>query len=132
MILTRPLFRLQRTRSMLHRLTDTQRSHLSRHRQHWQEAVSLIVPLDPLKTAARRRHLPTTENLMCYGFQCGDGWFDLIWQLSEQIEAYCQQQPIAADLMAVQAKQKFGELRFYTRPKLPEMEYLIQGVRVRP
>ena len=26
------------------------------------------------------------ESLMCYGFECGDGWFDLIWELCEKIE----------------------------------------------
>lgn len=38
-------------------------------------------------------HLPPTENWMGYGFFCGDGWFTLIWQLSEAIETYCQQHP---------------------------------------
>lgn len=78
----------------------------------------------------RGRHLPQTENLMCYGFCCGDGWFDLIWQLSEQIEAYCQQHPGARDLMATQVKQKFGELRFYVQPKIWDVEYLIEDARV--
>jgi hypothetical protein len=79
----------------------------------------------------RGRHLPDTENLMCYGYCCGDGWFDLIWHLSEQVLAYCQQHPEAADLMATQVKQKFGELRFYTQPKLWDVEYLIEAARIR-
>ncbi|MGG6270682.1 hypothetical protein ACQ4M3_38830 [Leptolyngbya sp. AN03gr2] len=79
----------------------------------------------------RGRHRPQTENLMCYGFCCGDGWFDLIWQLSEQIEAYCQQHPQAQDLMATQVKEKFGELRFYTQPKIWDVEYLIDAARMR-
>lgn len=79
----------------------------------------------------RGRHLPDTQNLMCYGFCCGDGWFDLVWQLSEQIEAYCQQHSEAADLMAAQVKQKLGELRFYVQPKLWEVEYLIEAARVK-
>lgn len=79
----------------------------------------------------RGRHLPDTQNSMCYGFQCGDGWFDLIWQLSEQIETYCQQHPEAAELMAVQVKEKFGELRFYTQPKIWDVEYLIEAARLR-
>jgi len=79
----------------------------------------------------RGRHLPDTQNLMCYGFCCGDGWFDLVWQLSEQIEAYCQQHAEAADLMAAQVKQKFGELRFYVQPKLWDVEYLIEAARVK-
>ncbi|MGG6270897.1 hypothetical protein ACQ4M3_41435 [Leptolyngbya sp. AN03gr2] len=79
----------------------------------------------------RGRHLPQTQNLMCYGFSCGDGWFDLIWQLSEQIEAYCQTNPEASDLIVAQVKQKFGELRFYTKPKIWGVEYLIEATRIR-
>lgn len=78
----------------------------------------------------RGRHRSQTENLMCYGFCCGDGWFDLVWQLSEQIEAYCQQHPEAIGLMATQVKQKFGELRFYVQPKLWDVEYLIDAARM--
>lgn len=33
--------------------------------------------------------------------------------------------------MAVQVKQKFGELRFYTRPKLGEIGSLIEQARLR-
>jgi hypothetical protein len=79
----------------------------------------------------RGRHLPDTENLMCYKFCCGDGWFTLIWQLSEQISAYTQTNPEAADLMVVQVKQKLGELRFYTQPKIWDIEYLIEDARIR-
>lgn len=73
-----------------------------------------------------------TENLMSNGFACGDGWFLLLWELSEQIERYCQQYPEAAELMAVQVKQKFGELRFYRRPRIPAVELLIEAARLRP
>lgn len=68
---------------------------------------------------------------MCYGFSCSDGWFDLIWQLSEQIEVYCQTHSEAAELIAVQVKQKFGELRFYARPKIGKVESLIEQARLR-
>lgn len=83
---------------------------------------------DPLY---RGRHLPDTQNLMCYGFQCSDGWFTLIYELSEQIETYCQQHPEAADLIAVQVKEKFGELRFYVSPLVVEVEHLIEQARVK-
>ncbi|GAP97978.1 hypothetical protein NIES2104_45310 [Leptolyngbya sp. NIES-2104] len=79
----------------------------------------------------RGRHLPDTQNLMCYGFSCEDGWFALIWEWSEQIEAYCQMHPDADDLMVVQVKQKLGELRFYTQPKIWDIEYLIEAARIR-
>jgi hypothetical protein len=75
----------------------------------------------------RGRHLPLTQNLMSLGFQCGDGWFDLIYTLSEQIEHYSHTHPEAAGVMAVQVKQKFGTLRFYVQPNLPEIEALISA-----
>jgi hypothetical protein len=45
------------------------------------------------------------ESCMCWGFECGNGWFDIIKTLSEQIE------PLGA--IALQVKEKFGGLRFY-------------------
>jgi len=42
---------------------------------------------------------------MCWGFP-GDGWYDLIDKLSQVLE------PLG--VVAVQVKQKFGGLRFYT------------------
>ena len=53
------------------------------------------------------------ESLMCFGFECGDGWFQLIWDLCESIESQ-----LAIDLHegfeVLQVKEKFGGLRFYT------------------
>ena len=45
------------------------------------------------------------QTCMCWGFEVGDGWFDLINELSSKIE------PLGAE--AVQVKEKFGGLRFY-------------------
>lgn len=74
----------------------------------------------------RGRHLPDTQNLMCYGFQCGDGWFDLIYKLSVQLDAYRQLQPEAAELIVIQVKQKFGALRVYVHPVSPAVQQLIE------
>jgi hypothetical protein len=46
------------------------------------------------------------ETCMCWGFECGDGWFELIKELSEKLE------PLGVE--AEQVKEKFGTLRFYT------------------
>ena len=48
-----------------------------------------------------------------WGFECDDGWYELIYSLCEKIQAYidevkCQQ------VIATQVKEKFGSLRFYT------------------
>ena len=50
---------------------------------------------------------PPTENLMCFGFECSDGWFQLIYDLSKQLSEACPR------VKATQVKEKFGTLRFY-------------------
>lgn len=52
---------------------------------------------------------PITEALMCFGFECGDGWFDLIWNLCEEIDKIK-----GPEFSVFQVKEKFGSLRFYT------------------
>ena len=50
---------------------------------------------------------PLTENLMSFGFECGDGWFQLLYDLSKKLVE------IDLELEAVQVKEKYGTLRFY-------------------
>ena len=57
----------------------------------------------------RGRHLSIQENLMPFGFECGDGWFGLLWNLSNQIRTLDPD----GHVMAAQVKEKFGTLRFY-------------------
>jgi hypothetical protein len=52
------------------------------------------------------------ETLMCFGFTHGDGWFDLVWRLCEQIEPLVQR--MEPPFEAFQVKEKFAGLRFYT------------------
>lgn len=55
------------------------------------------------------------ETAMCWGFDCGDGWFDLIDSLCMQIthhlkyNAESDTPPFVCD----QVKEKYGTLRFY-------------------
>lgn len=55
--------------------------------------------------------------LMCYGFCHGDGWYDIIDNLCEGIQTYCDEKKTDGDpefqVVAVQVKEKFGGLRFY-------------------
>jgi len=60
-----------------------------------------------------QRNLPMTQTTMCWGFECGDGWFTLIDVLCELIQHDIDVHG-APQLEARQVKQKFGELRFYT------------------
>lgn len=61
------------------------------------------------------RHQPMDRTSMCWGFEIGDGWYQIIRDLSGKLE------PLIADLpeeeqratRACQVKEKFGTLRFY-------------------
>lgn len=44
---------------------------------------------------------------------------------------YGQQHFEVSNLMEIQVKQKLGELRFYTEPRMWEVEYLIEAIRLR-
>jgi len=52
-----------------------------------------------------------TGELIRYGFP-GDGWFQLLWDLSEDVEECLDRDPIE-DFEVVQVKEKFGTLRYY-------------------
>jgi len=65
------------------------------------------------------------ETCMCWGFECGDGWFDLIFTLSRKIEAIVTKLPTEERPVAMQVKEKFGGLRFYMTSHHDEIEKLI-------
>lgn len=46
-----------------------------------------------------------------WGFECGDGWMDLIYRLSQAISTHIES--IGLDIVATQVKEKFGTLRLY-------------------
>jgi len=49
---------------------------------------------------------------MCWGLECGDGWYWLIDELCSCIQGYMIN--LEDQIEAVQVKEKFGSLRFYT------------------
>ena len=61
------------------------------------------------------KNLGPQKNLMCFGFECGDGWFDLIYALSKKI---CELSP---ETVAMQVKEKFGTMRFYVSGAVSEV-----------
>ncbi len=69
----------------------------------------------------RDRNAAMTETCMCWGFECGDGWFNIIDRLCANIQHYIDWQnkknhekhPVVEQVVAVQIKEKFGTLRFY-------------------
>lgn len=55
------------------------------------------------------------ETCMARGFACGDGWFDLIWWLSVDLQAHIRAHPELQEFEVVQVKEKFNSLRYYYR-----------------
>ena len=45
-----------------------------------------------------------------WGFECGDGWYNIIDNLCGSIDSYRNQD---CDVLVDQVKEKFGQLRFY-------------------
>lgn len=60
------------------------------------------------------RDLSMKETSMCWGFTCGDGWFDLIDALCERLQFWTDRNG-APQVVATQVKEKWGELNFYPR-----------------
>jgi len=69
------------------------------------------------------RYKPMTETTMCWGFDCGDGWYNIIRVLCSNIQHHIDwrnrkneldpNQPIVPQVTVDQVKEKFGTLRFY-------------------
>jgi len=67
---------------------------------------------------------------------CGEGWFDIIGELSKRIAAYVDRLPAFTEepyITVVQIKEKFGGLRYYvqyynlTDDQIQEIETLIRA-----
>lgn len=69
----------------------------------------------------RQHKLPMTQTAMCWGFDCGDGWFHILDALCASIENAlynARENDKDSDkenvgLEATQVKEKYGTLRFY-------------------
>jgi hypothetical protein len=63
------------------------------------------------------RNLPMTETAMCWGFDCGDGWFEILNQLMGNIQHHIdwrnKKEEVVTQVTLDQVKEKFGTLRFY-------------------
>jgi len=63
------------------------------------------------------RNLPMTETCMCWGFECGDGWFNILDQLMGNIQHHIdwknRKGEVVPQVTLDQVKEKFGTLRFY-------------------
>ena len=45
----------------------------------------------------RQRHLPMTETCLCWGFCCGDGWYDLLNTALGKLDIYCKKNNVKVD-----------------------------------
>lgn len=55
---------------------------------------------------------PPEQSSMCWGFECGDGWFMLIHNLSRELTDHLEKHP-ALELEVTQVKSKLGTFRYY-------------------
>lgn len=76
-------------------------------------------------------NLPPNESLMCFGFECGDGWYDLIDHLCEYIQRMINANIKGSNwtqFVAVQVKEKFGRLRFYGSGGPPDSDMIFGAI----
>jgi len=64
---------------------------------------------------------------MGVGFECNDGWFDIIYSLAHDLELEIKKLPLEDQehITAVQVKEKYGTLRFYMSSETDRMSELI-------
>lgn len=73
----------------------------------------------------RDKNSPPTESLMCFGCECGDGWFEIINRACERISSHIKNRKEDTDFRWMQIKEKFGGLRLY---EFGHSSEYIQGV----
>lgn len=57
-------------------------------------------------------HGKAEDTAMCWGFECGDGWFGLLDQACSELQELMNAEP-ELEIVATQVKEKYGTLRFY-------------------
>lgn len=67
------------------------------------------------------------QSLMAFGFECEDGWYDLLSNLCRDIKAYYLKAEgnVNPDFYVTQVKEKYGSLRFYVSPAPDEVHNMI-------
>jgi hypothetical protein len=63
------------------------------------------------------RNKDMKETCMCWGFECGNGWFTILDQLMSNIQHHIdwknRTEEVVPQVTLDQVKEKFGTLRFY-------------------
>jgi hypothetical protein len=80
-----------------------------------QELDKLLCEKYPKMMVNRNKNMQ--ETCMCWGFECGDGWYNILDQLMGNIQHHIdwknRQGEVVAQVTLDQIKEKFGTLRFY-------------------
>ena len=80
-----------------------------------QELDKLLCERYPKMMVNREKSM--METCMCWGFECGDGWFNILDQLMGNIQHHIdwknKKEEVVAQVTLDQVKEKFGTLRFY-------------------
>ena len=72
----------------------------------------------------RDRNEPINRSLMLYGCDCGNGWYNLIYETCEKLMANNPEGCFR--VVFVQIKEKFGGLRIYIRNGTDELYNILQ------
>jgi len=74
-----------------------------------------------------KRNLSRIETCMCWGFEIGNGWFPLLYEMCLKLECICN--PYKIDLKFEQIKEKFGGGRFYYSLGIPnDVPELVENI----
>jgi hypothetical protein len=77
-----------------------------------------------------QKDLDMTKTCMCWGIECGDGWFELIDKVCNDIQTYIDENKLQ-QAEAVQVKEKFGTLRFYLHGSDEYIENLVAEAEIK-
>ena len=84
----------------------------------------------------QQKDLPMTQTCMCWGIECGDGWYGIIDYLCKMI-MMCEEDKIDTPeekegmvCQATQVKEKYGGLRFYVCGANDEQWKYIEAVEL--
>lgn len=91
----------------------------------------------------RNRYAPMTETCMCWGFECGDGWFQILMSLCENIDSHVnwKRKMRVYDLRLARAKKRGRDavLEYICKGKTPSLwdeeradEIMEQELRLTP
>ena len=80
-----------------------------------QELDRLLCEKYPKMMVNRNKNMQ--ETCMCWGFDCGDGWYNILDQLMGNIQHHIdwknRKEEVVTQVTLDQVKEKFGTLRFY-------------------